>query len=49
MIIMTEQKAKLTVSLSRMAVEACRLQDPVFCEFLEETGRLLIAEECAIP
>jgi len=45
---MTEHKDILIVSTSREAAEAYRKEDPGFCQFLEETGRLLIVEECAI-
>jgi hypothetical protein len=37
---MSEKNAKARVSWPADLIEAYRLQDPVFCQFLEETGRV---------
>jgi hypothetical protein len=37
-----ETKTIPLASASREVVDAYRLQDPVFCGFLEETGRLIV-------
>jgi hypothetical protein len=39
---MSERKAKTPVSFPGDVVEALRKMDPMFCQFLEETGRLKI-------
>jgi hypothetical protein len=41
-IIMAENKGKMMVSGTQEQIEAYRKEDPMFCQFLEETGRLIV-------
>jgi len=36
---------KEALAIQQEILDACRKQDPMFCQFLEETGRIVIVDQ----